>query len=138
MLKNRSSDSGADLEKALLEPTVTVRRYFGIHPSLFSGLCYCLASGSMVLLNKYALASFNFKCPTSLLGFQCLLSAVLVKTVSILGYVDLQPLKRDLVATWLPVNFIFVGMTGTSFYALQTVGVGKHHCPRLFTLVSCK
>lgn len=29
-----------------------------------------------------------------------------------------------LVLLWFPVNLIFVSMIGTSFYALQTVGVG--------------
>eukprot|EP00775_Hariotina_reticulata_P009771 gene9771-9928_t len=41
----------------------------------------------------------------------------------LLGFVKLQPLKRDLVAVWFPVNLIFVGMIGSSFYALQHVGV---------------
>lgn len=125
-LKNRSSDAGHDVEKALLESSVTSprRSYLGINPALFSGLCYCAASGSMVLLNKHALASFNFTAPNALLGFQCLLAAFLVKMCHIMGYVELQPLKRDLVLTWLPVNVIFVGMTGSSFYALQSVGVG--------------
>ncbi|GIL84758.1 hypothetical protein Vretimale_14453 [Volvox reticuliferus] len=94
-------------------------------PSVFvAGLCYCCASGSMVLLNKHALASFGFTAPTALLCFQCLLAAVLVKLCELFGFVKLQPLKRDLVAVWFPVNLIFVGMIGTSFYALKEVGVG--------------
>lgn len=79
----------------------------------------------MVLLNKHALASFDFNAPSALLFFQCALAVVLVKICELLGFVkQLQPLKKDLVLIWFPVNLIFVGMIGTSFYALQTVGVG--------------
>ncbi len=81
-------------------------------------------SGSMVLVNKYALASFDFNAPTGLLFFQCALCVVLLKFCDVLGFVKLQPLKRDLVLTWLPVNLLFVGMIGSSFYALRDVGVG--------------
>lgn len=79
----------------------------------------------MVMLNKHALASFHFTAPTALLLFQCLLAVILVKTTELLGLIKpLQPLKRDLVMVWFPVNLLFVGMIGTSFYALQSVGVG--------------
>ena len=77
------------------------------------------------MLNKHALASFHFSAPTALLLFQCLLSVILVKVTELLGLIKpLQPLKSDLVMVWFPVNLLFVGMIGTSFYALQSVGVG--------------
>jgi GDP-mannose transporter len=97
----------------------------GIPTVLFAGICYCLASGSMVLLNKHALnpKSFGFTAPNALLCFQCALAAFLVKMCELAGIVKLQPLKWDLVAVWFPVNLIFVGMLGSSFYALQHVGV---------------
>lgn len=80
----------------------------GIPTVLFAGICYCCASGSMVLLNKHALANFGFSAPNALLGFQCALSVVLVKLCALVGWVKLQPLKPDLVAVWFPVNLIFV------------------------------
>lgn len=80
----------------------------GIPAVLFAGICYCCASGSMVLLNKHALASFGFSAPNALLGFQCAMSVVLVKLCALMGLVKLQPLKRDLVIVWFPVNLIFV------------------------------
>ena len=50
---------------------------------------------------------------------------MLVKACELLGLVKtLQPLKRDLITIWFPVNLIFVGMIGTSFLALKEVGVG--------------
>jgi GDP-mannose transporter len=70
---------------------------------LVAGICYCAASGSMVLLNKHALASFGFGAPTALLCFQCALAAAMVKVCELLGFVKLQPLKPDLVAVWFPV-----------------------------------
>ena len=115
---------GEDLEEASLEAKTHQPLFCGLPAVLFSGICYCAASGSMVLLNKHALASFNFSAPTTLLFFQCLLSVVLVKMCELVGYVQLQPLRWELVKVWFPVNLIFVGMIGSSFYALKAVGVG--------------
>lgn len=98
----------------------------GIPTVLFAGLCYCMASGSMVILNKHALnpKSFGFNSPNALLCFQCALAVTLVKACEALGLIkQLQPLKWDLVKVWFPVNLLFVGMIGTSFYALAIVGV---------------
>lgn len=113
-------DSPSHSKPALRSPTI-----MGIPTVLFAGLCYCTASGSMVILNKHALnpKSFGFTAPNALLCFQCALAALLVKLCELAGLVKLQPLKRDLVSIWFPVNLIFVGMIGSSFYALQHVGV---------------
>ncbi|KXZ49837.1 hypothetical protein GPECTOR_19g288 [Gonium pectorale] len=99
-------------------------KHLGLPSVLVAGIAYCCASGSMVLLNKHALASFGFSAPSALLCFQCALAALLVKLCEVFGWVKLQPLKWDLVSVWFPVNLIFVGMIGTSFYALKEVGVG--------------
>jgi GDP-mannose transporter len=100
-------------------------RIMGIPSVLLAGMCYCVASGGMVLFNKHALnpRSFGFTAPTALLCFQCALSVLLVKILGLVGVVKLQPLQLRLVAVWFPVNLIFVGMVGSSFYALQHVGV---------------
>lgn len=131
----KKSGSGAhkseDVEKALLseyrEPAAPAPKpiptTYGIPTVLFAGLCYCAASGSMVLLNKHALASFHFTAPNCLLFFQCSLAVIMVKICEFCGVVQLQPLRWELVRIWFPVNLIFVGMIGTSFYALQHVGV---------------
>jgi GDP-mannose transporter len=97
----------------------------GIPTVLVAGMCYCAASGSMVLLNKHALnpKSFGFTAPNALLAFQCSLAVALVKACQFFGLVRPQPFKRDLVRVWFPVNLIFVAMVGSSFYALQHVGV---------------
>ncbi len=97
---------------------------FGVPVVVVAGLCYCVASGSMVLLNKAALSGFSFKAPLSLLLFQCALAVLLVKFCEMLGFVKLQPFKWELIKIWLPVNLIFVGMLGSSFYALAALGVG--------------
>ena len=112
----------ADEEQGLLQehkpspaPTPSkAPKIFGLPVVVIAGLSYCVASGSMVLLNKAALSGFSFKAPLSLLLFQCALAVVLVKICELAGYVKLQPLKWDLVRVWLPVNLIFVGMLGSS------------------------
>jgi GDP-mannose transporter len=66
----------------------------------------------MVILNKHALASFNFQAPMSLLFFQCALAVVLVKLCELFGVVKLQPLKWDLVSVWFPVSVDLSMMMG--------------------------
>lgn len=86
------------------------RTILGIPLVIIAGICYCTASGCLILLNKHALASFGFRSPNALLVFQCLVAAVLVKVCEMLGYVSkLQPLSPDLVKTWVPVNLVFAG-----------------------------
>lgn len=96
----------------------------GIHTSIVAGACYCLASISMVLLNKVALSSFQFHSPNALLFFQCMLAVALVQACKLAGLVKVEPLTIQVARIWLPVNVIFVGMIGTSFYALQNLNVG--------------
>ncbi|PNH07851.1 GDP-mannose transporter GONST1 [Tetrabaena socialis] len=103
---------------------VPARTIAGLPSAVVAGFSYCMASASMVLLNKHALASFGFSCPNSLLCFQCSMAVVMVKMCGWLGVVKLQPLKRDLVRVWFPVNLIFVAMLGTGFYALKEMGIG--------------
>jgi len=116
--------SGASMG-ASTPPPPRRRDVLGLPSTLVAGACYCVASGSMVLLNKKALSSYAFSAPNALLFFQCALAAALVKACELAGLVrPLQPLRRELVRVWFPVNLIFVGMIGSSFYALASVGVG--------------
>jgi len=75
------------------------------------------------LLNKAALSSFDFKAPDALLFFQCALCVVLVKVFAMAGYIKVEPFNWNIVRVWYPVNFIFVGMIITSFWALKELGV---------------
>ena len=77
-----------------------------------------------MLLNTVALSSFDFKAATALLFFQCALCVVLVQACSAAGLVRVEPFNLEIIRIWLPVNAIFVGMIGTSFWALQTLNVG--------------
>ncbi|EIE26589.1 GDP-mannose transporter, golgi apparatus [Coccomyxa subellipsoidea C-169] len=95
----------------------------GLPVQLVAGGAYCVASASMVLLNKAALSSFDFHGPTALLFFQCLVCCILVKVCSALNFIRLEPWNIKIVQLWLPVNVIFVGMIWTSFFALKNLGV---------------
>ncbi|DBB06525.1 hypothetical protein WJX77_006771 [Trebouxia sp. C0004] len=99
------------------------RRVLGLPVHLVSGAAYCVASASMVLLNKAALSSFDFNSTTSLLFFQCLVCVILVKLADLLGLVTLEPWNMKIIQAWFPVNLIFVGMIWTSFFALKNLGV---------------
>lgn len=76
-----------------------------------AGVAYCGASVTMVLVNKLALSSFGFRCPTALLWFQCLFCVVLVWLCEGLQLVHRQRLNADIIKMWLPVNVLFVLMT---------------------------
>lgn len=79
---------------------------------------------AQVLLNKIALSSFHFKSPNALLFFQCMLCVAAVQACSLAGLIKLEPLRPGVIRVWLPVNLIFVGMIGTSFWALASLNVG--------------
>jgi hypothetical protein len=68
---------GVDMD-VLLHHERLGRRILGLPVSVFAGGAYCMASMSMVLLNKIALSSFAFKSANALLFFQCALCTVLV------------------------------------------------------------
>jgi GDP-mannose transporter len=77
-----------------------------------------------VLLNKIALSSFRFKSANALLFFQCLLCVVAVQLCKAAGLVKVEPIKFSIIRIWMPVNLVFVGMIGTSFWALRSLNVG--------------
>lgn len=43
----------------------------------------------------------------------------LLKTLDVLGFIYLEPIRWELVKMWLPANMVFVAMNVTGFYALQ-------------------
>jgi hypothetical protein len=104
-------------------PFIRSQRVMGLPTEAVAGAAFCTASTSMILLNKAALSSYHFTSPTCLLLFQCIVTLLLVLVWQGLGYTKLQALDLQLVRVWLPVNFLFVGMVWTSFYALKYVGV---------------
>lgn len=67
------------------------RRLLGFPVHIVSGAAYCVASASMVLLNKAALSSFDFDSTTSLLFFQCLVCVILVKLAEVFKFVTIEP-----------------------------------------------
>jgi GDP-mannose transporter len=92
--------------------------------ALTAGLLYCVSSAALTLLNKKVLVHFDFSAVHALLCFHCMLAVVLVKSCSLLGFAQVEPLTWDVVRVWMPVNVIFVAMLATNFYALRLVGVG--------------
>lgn len=69
---------------------------------LLSGSLYICTSSALILLNKHALASFNWQCPNSLLCAHCILAVILVKTAEALGLVRLEPLRWKIIQIWFP------------------------------------
>ncbi|GBF96160.1 GDP-mannose transporter [Raphidocelis subcapitata] len=95
----------------------------GVPDTLASGAAFCVTSAAMTLMNKAALSTFGFGCPTALLCFQCSATLLLVAAAAAAGLGRLPPFSWRLLRLWLPVNLLFVGMVATSFFALRYVGV---------------
>jgi hypothetical protein len=90
------------------------QHYLGFSEELVSGLCFCVTSAAMTLLNKAALSAFHFTAPTTLLFFQCTVTLLLVLLAFSLGFGKMPPLTGRLLLLWLPVNILFVGMVWVS------------------------
>ena len=73
-----------------LEPPGKPRRDRCPCTQVFSGLAYCTASASMVLLNKLALSNFDFHSLTMLLIFQCTFCVVAVQLTALMGLIQLE------------------------------------------------
>lgn len=76
-----------ELGKAVGAPE---RRLCGLPLPVLAGVAYCTASASMVLLNKFALSSFDFHSITMLLLFQCIFCVVAVYLTSVMGLIKLE------------------------------------------------
>lgn len=95
----------------------------GLSVEVGAGLSYCVASAGMILMNKYLLTSFDLDAPNCLLLVQFVLTLVLVLCFEKCNLLKRDPFDWKVVRVWWPVNVIFVGMIGSSFYALQTLQV---------------
>lgn len=86
-----------ELASGELKPVAPAVRVLGLPVHVASGAAYCVASASMVLLNKATLSSFEFNSTTSLLFFQCLVCVILVKLAQWSGVVTLEPWNRKII-----------------------------------------
>lgn len=98
--------------------------------TLTAGTIYCITSGALTLLNKEVLAHYDFKAVHALLMVHCIMAVGFVQFARACGWATIEPLTKEVIKIWMPVNIIFVGMLATNFYALQTVGVGMVRCGR--------
>ncbi|GJN12634.1 hypothetical protein PR202_ga30929 [Eleusine coracana subsp. coracana] len=91
--------------------------------ALLSGLAYCIASCSMILVNKFVLSAYGFNAPIFLMLYQNIVSVIIVSTLSLSGAIPTEQLTWKLIKVWLPVNIIFVGMLITSMFSLKYINV---------------
>ncbi|TVU44325.1 hypothetical protein EJB05_03761, partial [Eragrostis curvula] len=90
---------------------------------LLSGICYCIASCSMILLNKVVLSSYNFNAGVSLMLYQNLISVVILVILELFRLISTEKLTWKLIKIWIPVNLIFIGMLVTGMYSLKYINV---------------
>uniref|UniRef100_A0A0E0KKY8 Uncharacterized protein n=1 Tax=Oryza punctata TaxID=4537 RepID=A0A0E0KKY8_ORYPU len=90
---------------------------------LLSGISYCIASCSMILLNKVVLSSYNFNAGISLMLYQNLISVTILLVLELFGVISTEKLTWKLIKVWIPVNIIFVGMLVTGMYSLKYINV---------------
>lgn len=123
----KPSGSDVDLEDGKLEKdrerVTKSNKAVKLNKALISGLAYCFASCSMILVNKVVLSSYNFNAGISLMVYQNFIAVVIVSILVRFGVVTTEPLTWKLIKVWLPVNIIFVGMLITSMFSLKYINV---------------
>ncbi|GAB2279153.1 hypothetical protein Dimus_013808 [Dionaea muscipula] len=123
----KASGNVLDLEDGKLEKdqerVMKSNKVVKLNKALISGLAYCFASSSMILINKAVLSSYNFNAGISLMVYQNFIAVIIVFILARLGVVSAEPLTWKLMKVWLPVNFIFVGMLITSMFSLKYINV---------------
>lgn len=92
--------------------------------ALVAALCWVTCSSSIILLNKRVLSHYKFSAVNTLLAYHCAIAVALLRGAQALGLVEIQPLTRDVLALWLPLNCIFVAMLATALKSLGLLGVG--------------
>ncbi|XP_020100714.1 GDP-mannose transporter GONST1-like [Ananas comosus] len=90
---------------------------------VFSGLAYCIASCSMILLNKVVLSGYDFNGGISLMLYQNVICVIIIVVLQFLGIVSTEKLTWKLIRVWIPVNLIFIGMLATGMYSLKYINV---------------
>ncbi|KAG0546867.1 hypothetical protein BDA96_01G030700 [Sorghum bicolor] len=90
---------------------------------LLSGICYCIASCSMILLNKVVLSGYNFDAGISLMLYQNFISVVILLLLELFHVISTEELTWKLIKVWIPVNLIFIGMLLTGMYSLKYINV---------------
>ncbi|WVZ61130.1 hypothetical protein U9M48_011050 [Paspalum notatum var. saurae] len=90
---------------------------------LLSGICYCIASCSMILLNKVVLSSYNFDAGISLMLYQNFICVVILLILELFRVISTEKLTWKLIKVWIPVNLIFIGMLVTGMYSLKYINV---------------
>ncbi|RLN38702.1 GDP-mannose transporter GONST1-like [Panicum miliaceum] len=90
---------------------------------LLSGICYCIASCSMILLNKVVLSGYNFDAGISLMLYQNFVCVVILLILELFRVITTEELTWKLIKVWIPVNLIFIGMLVTGMYSLKYINV---------------
>ncbi|OEL25037.1 GDP-mannose transporter GONST2 [Dichanthelium oligosanthes] len=90
---------------------------------LLSGIFYCIASCSMILLNKVVLSGYNFDAGISLMLYQNFVAVVILLILELFNVITTEELTWKLIKVWIPVNLIFVGMLVTGMYSLKYINV---------------
>jgi len=95
-----------------------------LHPALWACIAYSLCSTSMVIFNKLLLSTYQFQFPMVLLLYQncaTVLSLWFARRTKLID--GFEPLEREKVLSWIPVNVFFVVMLLTSFKSVHMLSV---------------
>lgn len=133
--KLAENDIEAGDEVLLGDADSTRKKIFSNYEPLIAGIAYCIASTSMILLNKHVLSSFHFSCTNFILLFQNVVSVLFVLLGNGIGAIKTEPMQMRICKVWIPVNLIFVGMIWSSFFALKYLGVAMVTVLKNFTNV---
>ena len=88
----------------------TFRSLFHTYEPLIAGAFYCLMSMSMILTNKHVLSNFNYSCTNSILLLQNVMSVLFVLGGNLMGILQTEQMRLDIVKIWLPGIESFINM----------------------------
>ena len=123
--RDMKTESG-DSESILPTTIIRSKSKFTMFAGILSCLMYSVCSVSMVLTNKIISTSMtdHSKLPQySIILFQCVVATVFVEMARICNIVEYAPFNFKTAKAWLPLNFLFIGMLCTGFFALMYVSV---------------
>ncbi|KAM0753189.1 GDP-mannose transporter [Meredithblackwellia eburnea MCA 4105] len=92
------------------------------HPAL-PVVCYCAASISMTVINKFVVSGSHFSMNFLLLGIQSVVCVACVIIAKRLGVITFRDFDKDDARRWFPISFLLVLVIYTGSKSLQFLSI---------------
>jgi len=86
-------------------------------------MAYSFCSVSIIFSQKIILGTYGFPCNVGLVMIQNICSLLMLKFLAYMGKIELEPLKLNIIKSWIPLNIILVIMLISSTFSLKFLSV---------------